>query len=69
VRAEEEVDRQARILEAVLGLLAAQKRYRAGLAALIRAAGPQQSPAECNRRAADIDVLQNGLWLSASSTA
>jgi TetR/AcrR family transcriptional regulator, cholesterol catabolism regulator len=45
--------------------ITAQKRYRAGLAALIRAAVPQQSPAECNRRAADIDVLQNGLWLSA----
>jgi TetR/AcrR family transcriptional regulator, cholesterol catabolism regulator len=45
--------------------ITAQKRYRAGLAALIRAAVPQQSPAECDRRAADIDVLQNGLWLSA----
>jgi AcrR family transcriptional regulator len=45
--------------------ITAQKRYRAGLAALIRAAVPGQTPAECNRRAADIDVLQNGLWLSA----
>jgi AcrR family transcriptional regulator len=45
--------------------ITAQRRYRAGLAALIRAAVPQQTAAECNRRAADIDVLQNGLWLSA----
>lgn len=44
---------------------AAQKRYRAGLAALIRAARPELSRAECARRAADIDVLQNGLWLTA----
>jgi AcrR family transcriptional regulator len=43
----------------------AQKRYRAGLAALIRAARPELPRGECNRRAADIDVLQNGLWLSA----
>jgi TetR/AcrR family transcriptional regulator, cholesterol catabolism regulator len=43
----------------------AQSRYRAGLAALIRAAGPQLSRAQCDRRAADIDVLQNGLWLTA----
>jgi TetR/AcrR family transcriptional regulator, cholesterol catabolism regulator len=45
--------------------ITAQKRYRAGLAALIHAARPEQTQAECNRRAADIDVLQNGLWLSA----
>lgn len=43
----------------------AQKRYRAGLAALIRAARPELSRSECNRRAADIDVVQNGLWLTA----
>ncbi len=43
----------------------AHKRYRGGLAALIRAASPQLALAECNRRAADIDLLQNGLWLSA----
>jgi AcrR family transcriptional regulator len=43
----------------------AQKRYRAGLAALIRAARPDLSRRECDRRAADIDVLQNGLWLTA----
>jgi AcrR family transcriptional regulator len=43
----------------------AQTRYRAGLAALIRAARPELTGAECDRRAADIDVLQNGLWLTA----
>jgi AcrR family transcriptional regulator len=42
-----------------------QKRYRAGLARLIRAARPELSRAECDRRAADIDVVQNGLWLTA----
>jgi len=44
---------------------AAQKRYRTGLAALIRAARPSLSRGECDRRAADIDVVQNGLWLTA----
>jgi TetR/AcrR family transcriptional regulator, cholesterol catabolism regulator len=44
---------------------AAQARYRAGLAALIRAARPDLSRADCDRRAADIDVIQNGLWLTA----
>ncbi|MEW2399258.1 TetR/AcrR family transcriptional regulator [Streptomyces sp. NPDC046862] len=44
---------------------AAQKKYRAGLAALIRAARPALSRGESNQRAADIDVLQNGLWLTA----
>ncbi|MBO3750517.1 TetR family transcriptional regulator [Streptosporangiaceae bacterium NEAU-GS5] len=43
----------------------AQERYRAGLAALIQAARPALSPAECGERAADIDVIQNGLWLTA----
>ena len=43
----------------------AQARYRAGLAALIAAARPDLGKAECTRRAADIDVLQNGLWLTA----
>jgi AcrR family transcriptional regulator len=42
----------------------AQQRYRAGLAALLRAARPGLSRAECNRRAADIDVVQNGVWLT-----
>lgn len=43
----------------------AQKRYRAGLAGLIRAARPDLSRAEANRRAADVDVVQNGIWLTA----
>ena len=43
----------------------AQARYRAGLAALIRAARPGLARAECARRAADIDVIQNGVWLTA----
>ncbi|NJP23007.1 TetR family transcriptional regulator [Microbispora sp. SCL1-1] len=43
----------------------AQKRYRAGLAALIHAARPELPADECGRRAADIDVIQNGLWLTA----
>jgi AcrR family transcriptional regulator len=42
-----------------------QKRYRAALAALIRSARPALTRAECNKRAADIDILQNGIWLTA----
>jgi AcrR family transcriptional regulator len=42
----------------------AQHKYRAELAALIRAARPSLSDAECAQRAADIDVLQNGMWLT-----
>ena len=45
--------------------VAAHERYRAGLAELIRAARPQLSAAECKKRAADIIVVQNGLWLTA----
>lgn len=44
---------------------AAHKRYRAGLASLIHAARPDLPRAECARRAADIDILQNGVWLTA----
>lgn len=44
---------------------AAQRRYRAGLAALVRGARPTLSRAECDKRAADIDVVQNGMWLTA----
>jgi AcrR family transcriptional regulator len=44
---------------------AAQQRYREGLAELIQAARPDLSRAECGRRATDIDVLQNGMWLTA----
>lgn len=43
----------------------AQQRYRDGLADLIRAARPDLDPVECTRRAADIDVIQNGIWLTA----
>jgi TetR/AcrR family transcriptional regulator, cholesterol catabolism regulator len=43
----------------------AQKRYRTGLARLIHAARPDLSRAECNKRAADVDVVQNGMWLTA----
>ncbi|MER6975642.1 TetR/AcrR family transcriptional regulator [Streptomyces carpinensis] len=43
----------------------AQKKYRAGLASLIRTARPAISRGESHRRAADIDVVQNGLWLTA----
>jgi TetR/AcrR family transcriptional regulator, cholesterol catabolism regulator len=42
----------------------AQTQYRERLASLIRAARPELTRAECARRAADIDVLQNGLWLT-----
>ena len=44
---------------------AAQRRYRAGLAALIRAARPGITRAECDTRATDISILQNGMWLGA----
>jgi TetR/AcrR family transcriptional regulator, cholesterol catabolism regulator len=43
----------------------AQRRYREGLAVLISAARPELPPSECERRAADIDVVQNGMWLTA----
>jgi TetR/AcrR family transcriptional regulator, cholesterol catabolism regulator len=43
----------------------AQMRYRERLAQLIRDARPDLSPGECDRRAADIDVVQNGVWLTA----
>lgn len=43
----------------------AQQRYRAGLADLIAEARPDLDTEECARRAADVDVVQNGLWLTA----
>jgi AcrR family transcriptional regulator len=43
----------------------AQERYRAGLSQLIRDARPDLSRMECDKRAADIDVVQNGVWLTA----
>jgi hypothetical protein len=44
---------------------AAQSRYREALSALIGAARPELTRSECDRRSADIDVLQNGIWLTA----
>lgn len=43
----------------------AQERYRAGLARLISAARPDLSRRDCGKRAADVDVVQNGMWLTA----
>ncbi len=43
---------------------AAQKRYRKELATLIRTARPELSTAEARKRAADIDIVQNGIWLT-----
>jgi AcrR family transcriptional regulator len=43
----------------------AQRRYRDGLSDLIAGARPDLSKAECAKRAADIDVVQNGIWLTA----
>jgi AcrR family transcriptional regulator len=42
----------------------AQKKYRKGLTELIAAARPDLTRDECRRRAADIDVVQNGVWLT-----
>ena len=43
----------------------AQSRYRDGLAALIAGARPELGPDEVRRRAADILIIQNGVWLTA----
>jgi AcrR family transcriptional regulator len=43
----------------------AQARYREQLSALLKAARPELRAAERARRAADIDVIQNGVWLTA----
>lgn len=43
---------------------AAQARYRARLAALIQAARPELGPQDCDLRAAEIDIIQNGVWLT-----
>ncbi len=42
----------------------AQLTYREGLAALIGAARPEFSTEEVARRAADVLVVQNGMWLT-----
>ncbi len=44
---------------------AAFDRYLDGLAALIGNAKPELSSDECRERAADIAVVQNGMWLTA----
>ena len=44
---------------------AAQQRYRAGLATLIGAARPHLDERVCDTRASDVDVIQNGMWLTA----
>ena len=43
----------------------AQRRYRAALALLIHAARPAVSRRDCAKRAADVDLIQNGMWLTA----
>lgn len=43
----------------------AQSRYRIGLAELIAAARPDLGDVEVQRRAADVLVVQNGIWLTA----
>ena len=42
----------------------AQERYRDGLAQLVALASPHLAPEEAAQRAADILVVQNGLWLT-----
>lgn len=42
----------------------AQARYRAGLATLIAAARPGLDHGEVERRAADVLIVQNGIWLT-----
>lgn len=43
----------------------AQRRYRDRLGKLIECGVPGTSRAEARRRAADIDIIQNGIWLTA----
>lgn len=43
----------------------AQRRYRDRLARLIELAIPGLDRTEAKRRAADIDIIQNGIWLTA----
>ncbi len=44
----------------------AQRRYRAGLVELIQGANPDLDDAEAMRRAADILIIQNGVWLTSA---
>ena len=43
---------------------AAQRRYLAGLADLLAAARPELDPDDVERRANDILIVQNGVWLT-----
>lgn len=43
----------------------AQRRYRERLAGLMETAVPGLTRADARRRAADIDIIQNGIWLTA----
>lgn len=43
----------------------AHKQYLKGLEELIASAAPKLSSVECKKRAVEIDLIQNGLWLSA----
>ena len=43
----------------------AHKKYLKGLEELISEAAPKLSSAECKKRAVEIDLIQNGIWLSA----
>jgi AcrR family transcriptional regulator len=43
---------------------AAQRRYLNGLVALLAAARPDLDPGEAERRANDILIVQNGVWLT-----
>ncbi len=44
---------------------AATQQYRSALSELVRAARPDLSVRACDERAEDIDVVQNGIWLTA----
>ncbi len=44
----------------------AQRRYRAGLVDLIQAANPGLDDEDAMRRAADILIIQNGVWLTSA---
>lgn len=45
---------------------AAQRRYLTGLVALLAAARPDLDPGEVERRANDILIVQNGVWLTSA---
>ena len=45
---------------------AAQRRYLTGLVALLAATRPDLDPGEVERRANDILIVQNGVWLTSA---